>query len=67
MKSHLRQWVSIRLNNKGAADQKVARLTTMLGEQSKKFKLDELTSEKDNRFPVYDMLALHSVLNQKTK
>ncbi len=67
VKSHLRQWVSIRLNNKGAADQKVARLTTMLGEQSKKFKLDELTSEKDNRFPVYDMLALHSVLNQKTK
>lgn len=67
VKSHLRQWLSVRINNRNEAKQKIDRLKSILGNTATLFKLDEITSETDKRIPVYDMLSLHTILNQKTK
>lgn len=68
VKSHLRQWMSLLHDNPEMASQKLERLLSMT--QMKKFVKDVTT--KTNRgeisyYPVYDMLAIHTINTQKTK
>lgn len=74
VKSHLRQWMSLMHENEDAAKQKVFRIVSMLPDSQTKLKqlVECVTHCKEKRedkniYPVYDMLALHSILCQVTK
>lgn len=72
VKSHLRQWMSLLHDNPEMAKQKLLRLRSMT---SMKSYVDEVTKETtringgkyDTVFPVYDILAIHTINNQTTK
>lgn len=71
VKTHLRRWMSLLHNNEGLAGQTLARLKQMSGDEMKKF-VEEVTDEKTERnkktvYPVYDILAMHTIKTQKTK
>lgn len=70
VKSHLRNWLSLLMDNPGLAKQKLIRMKSLFE------KNDELSAmindctnlEKwNNSTPVYDILALHVLLTQDTK
>lgn len=76
VKSHLRQWMSLMHENEDAAKQKVFRIVSMLPDSQTKLKQlvecvthcqNEKKRDDKNVYPVYDMLALHSILCQVTK
>ncbi|WP_293740190.1 hypothetical protein [uncultured Parabacteroides sp.] len=73
VKSHLRQWLSIMHNGgKAQAVQKRKRLMSMLDSNSKLKTLTEdlmtgIALDKIEKYPVYDVLALHSVNSQVTR
>lgn len=76
VKSHLRQWMSLMHENEDTAKQKVFRIVSMLPDSQTKLKqlVECVTSCQNGRkcddknfYPVYDILALHSILCQVTK
>lgn len=73
VKSHLRQWLSVMHNGgKAQAAQKRKRLMSMLDSNSKLKTLTEdlmtgIALDKIEKYPVYDVLALHSVNSQVTR
>ena len=76
VKSHLRQWLSLLHDNPGMANQKLQRLKSITSMQGF---VDEVTKgviktvRKDGNdkkvtvYPIYDILAIHTINNQKTK
>lgn len=65
LKSHIRQWLSIRFNDASQAEQKLSRMKSTL--DSKKTIIEELTKTVEGRIPAYDVLTLHSVQYLNTK
>lgn len=65
LKSHIRQWLSIRFNDTSLAEQKIKRMQTTL--PSKKNEIEELTQVIDGRVPAYDVLSLHSIQHIVTR
>jgi hypothetical protein len=75
VKSHLRNWMSLLYYNKEMAKQKLERLKSMT---SMKEFINEVTDVKEERkrkvdnktvthYPVYDILAIHTINTQTTK
>lgn len=77
VKSHLRNWMSLLHDNRAMAEQKLKRLCAILddgNEKKKKLKnlVEKVTDKSVKRnekevYPVYDILAVHTINNQKTK
>lgn len=81
VKSHLRQWMSLihkKVNGVEQARQKLLRLSAMLEMNNQKElydfvqktvgkKANFLTCEGEKKFPIYDILSLHSINIQITK
>ena len=77
VKSHLRNWMSLLHDNPAMAEQKLKRLCAILddgNEVKKKLKnlVEKVTDKSVIRnekeiYPVYDILAVHTINNQKTK
>ena len=77
VKSHLRNWMSLLHDNPAMAEQKLKRLCAILddgNEEKKKLKnlVEKVTDKSVIRnekevYPVYDILAVHTINNQKTK
>lgn len=65
VKSHIRQWLSIKMTNSESAQQKLNRVLTTLN--SKKELIERLTSSRDGKIPAFDVLSLHSIHNISTK
>ena len=68
VKSHLRKWMSLIHKDKEAAEQKRLRILEMISNDKLKdlvYKVTKATQE-DTNSPVYDMLALHTIINQNT-
>ncbi|MCK9159578.1 MAG: hypothetical protein M0P00_03675 [Bacteroidaceae bacterium] len=73
VKSHLRQWTSLLFHDPGQAEQKEIRVESLLADKDLKKLLQEVTkgyydnSVDVTKYPVYDMLSLHAVINQKNE
>ena len=77
IKSHLRQWLSLMHEDEKVAKQKINRVLAIIGDKNKFLRniVKELTSpeNRENKdklikaYPVYDVLAIHSVTYQDTK
>lgn len=63
IKSGIRNWISLRIENKSKADQRKERMLQIFAEETS---IESLTSEKDNRCIAYDVLAYHTIINQQT-
>ena len=63
IKSGIRNWISLRIENKSKADQRKERMLQIFTEGTS---IESLTSEKDNRCIAYDVLAYHTIINQQT-
>lgn len=72
VKTNLRQWMTVMHEDAGAAKQRARRVVSLMDEK-KDAELRELFKEVTNlgndiqSFPVYDMLSLYTVINQRTK
>ena len=64
IKSHLRNWMSLLHDEPGLAEQKLQRLKSLLSEKDVKF-VKSIT-DNTSACPVYDMLAINTVINQET-
>lgn len=76
VKSHLRNWMSLLFDNKEMAAQKLERLKSMTQTQMMDYVIEVTQGTKRNRdeekkeitaYPVYDILAIHTINTQKTK
>lgn len=79
VKSHLRNWMSLLHDNRAMAEQKLKRLKSMTSDDKLKELIKEVTKDvereykkdgetkKKTVYPVYDILAVHTINNQKTK
>lgn len=78
VKSHLRQWLSMLHDNPEMAEQKLLRLISLLDDPNNKEKkalldlVKKVTDKNVKRaediiYPVYDMLAIHTINTQQTK
>ncbi len=70
IKTGIRQWLTLMHENGGKAAQRLKRLLTM--NESQRMLIEKLTDgrplEKDGKvYPAYDVLALHTIINQQTK
>lgn len=72
VKSHLRQWMSLLHDNPEMAKQKLLRLKSMTTMKDYVENVTKATTRKKEKkdvhvFPVYDILAIHTINNQMTK
>lgn len=72
VKSHLRQWMSLLHDNPRMAQRKLRRLKSMTTDDVLRKLIERVTfdypnSKKEYRSPVYDILAIHTIINQETK
>ena len=70
IKTGIRQWLTLMYENGGKAAQRLKRLLTM--NESQRLLIEKLTDgrplEKDRKvYPAYDVLALHTIINQQTR
>jgi len=70
IKTGVRQWLTLMHENNEKAEQRLKRLKT-LNEMQRKL-IDDLTKSREldkewNVYPAYDVLAFHTIMNQKTK
>ncbi len=66
IKSNLRQWLILLHKGPAVADLKLERLKSMITEESKD-QVSKITTPISGRIPVYDLLVLYTMLNQKIK
>ena len=66
VKSGIRQWLSIRLKDKGKADQRKERMRIIFKKENKPI-IDKLTSEETRKCLAYDVLAYNKIMYQQTK
>ena len=64
IKSGIRQWISLRIENKSEADQRKNRMIQIFADDTA---IKRLTSEENNRCIAYDVLAYNTIMNQQTK
>ncbi len=64
IKSGIRNWVSLRIEDKNKADQRKHRMLQIFTDEKA---VETLTCEKDKRCIAYDVLAYNTVINQQTK
>jgi hypothetical protein len=64
VKSGLRNWISLRLENKSKADQRKGRMLQIFSNTEA---VERLTSETGKRCMAYDVLAYNTIMNQQTK
>lgn len=68
VKSHLRNWISLLHDNEDMANQKIARLLSMTPMKTYVEKVTKWQERDNKKFcPVYDILTIHTINNQKTK
>lgn len=79
VKSHLRNWMSLLHDNPAMAEQKLKRLKSITSDDKLKELIKDVTAVvereykkegetmKKTVYPVYDILAVHTINNQKTK
>lgn len=64
IKSGIRNWISLRIEDKNKADQRQKRmLQVFINDKA----VEVLTNEKDKRCMAYDVLAHNTIINQQTK
>lgn len=69
VKSHLRNWLSLLMDNPGLADQKLIRMKRLFENDDELSAMIKDCTDLDkwnNSTPVYDILALHAILTQDT-
>lgn len=66
IKSHLRQWISMKLNNNEFAHQKIDRVISMISNKRLEQLVKDIT-KNESTSPVYDLLTLITIHNQTTK
>ena len=64
IKSGIRNWISLRIEDKNKADQRKHRMLQIFADEKA---VDTLTCEKDKRCMAYDVLAYNTIINQQTK
>lgn len=64
IKSHLRNWLTLLHDDKNLAEQKLQRLKSLLSEKDVKY-VESITNNTA-ACPVFDMLAINTVINQET-
>lgn len=64
IKSGIRNWISLRLEDKNKAEQRKKRMLQIFTDEKA---VETLTNEKDNRCMAYDVLAYNTIINQQTK
>ncbi len=64
IKSGIRNWISLRIEDKNKADQRKKRMLQVFADDNA---VEVLTNEKDMRCIAYDVLAYNTVVNQITK
>ena len=64
IKSGIRKWISLRIEDKNKADQRKQRMLQIFTDEKA---VETLTNEKDNRCMAYDVLALNTIIHQQTK
>lgn len=63
IKSGIRNWITLRLDNKDAADQRKERMLRIFGDTTA---VETLTEEVKGTCLAYDALAYHTIMNQQT-
>lgn len=66
VRSGIRQWISLRLKDKNQAKQRKERMKVVFTKDNSEI-VDKLTDERDGNCIAYDVLAYHTIMNQKTK
>lgn len=64
IKSGVRNWISLRLENKSKADQRRDRMIQIFSDSTA---IETLTQEDGKHCMAYDILAYHTIINQQTK
>lgn len=64
IKSGIRNWISLRIEDKNKAEQRKKRMLQIFTDEKA---VETLTNEKDNRCMAYDVLAYNTIINQQTK
>ena len=64
IKSGIRNWISLRIEDKNKADQRKNRMLQIFTDDKV---VETLTKEKDMRCMAYDVLAYNTIINQQTK
>lgn len=64
IKSGIRNWISLRLEDKNKADQRKGRMLQIFSNSEA---VERLTSETDKRCIAFDVLAYNTIMNQQTK
>lgn len=66
VKSGVRNWITLRLEGKGKAEQRERRMKQIFSDADKNT-IDLLIKEDNNRCIANDVLAYHTIINQETK
>lgn len=66
VKSGVRNWITLRLEGKGKAEQRERRMKQVFSDADNDT-IDLLIREDNNRCIAYDVLAYHTIMNQETK
>lgn len=66
IKSGIRNWISLRLEDKNKADQRKERMLQVFTDKKSVEAVETLTNEKDKRCMAYDVLAFNTIINQQT-
>lgn len=64
IKSGIRNWISLRIEDKNKAEQRKKRMLQIFTDEKV---VETLTNEKENRCMAYDVLAYNTIINQQTK
>ena len=64
IKSGIRNWISLRIEDKHKADQRKNRMLQIFSDEKA---VETITNEEDNRCMAYDVLAYNTIINQQTK
>ena len=64
IKSGIRNWISLRIEDKNKADQRKHRMLQIFTDKKA---VETLTNENGNRCMAYDVLAYNTIINQQTK
>ena len=64
IKSGIRNWISLRIEDKNKAEQRKKRMLQIFTDEKA---VETLTNEKENRCMAYDVLAYNTIINQQTK
>ena len=64
IKSGIRNWISLRIEDKNKADQRKNRMLQIFNDEKA---IKSLTNEEDKHCMAYDVLAYNTIINQQTK